>query len=96
MRGSADFEQIDEGGVSTLRFTGNGHGYRGTMAQMAMALLTGKRLSQTLPGLANFYMVGQWAGLPGVSTVAAMGRDVARAICRQDGKRFSVSEAKAA
>ena len=49
---------------------------------------TGKRLSQTLPGLANFYMVGQWAGLPGVSTVAAMGRDVARAICRQDGKRF--------
>ena len=78
--------------MTTLRFTGNGHGYRGTMGTMAMALLTGRRLSQTLPGLDNFYMVGQWAGVGGVSPVAAMGRDVVRDICRRDGRRFQTSE----
>ena len=45
---------------------------------MARALFTGRRLSQTLPGLGNFYMVGQWAGVAGVPLVAAMGRDSAR------------------
>jgi hypothetical protein len=61
------------------------------MTALARALFTGRRLSQTLPGLANFYMVGQWAGLPGVPTVAAMGRDVARAICRSDGRPFTAT-----
>jgi hypothetical protein len=62
--------------MTTLRFTGNGHGYRSPIAAMALALFTGRRLSQTLPGLANFYMVGQWAGVAGVPLVAAMGRDL--------------------
>lgn len=74
--------------MTTLRFTGNGHGFRMPMARMMLTLLTGRRLSQTLPGLGNFYMVGQWAGVPGVPVVAAMGRDVARAICRRDGRPF--------
>ncbi|MDP2409611.1 MAG: NAD(P)/FAD-dependent oxidoreductase [Pseudolabrys sp.] len=78
--------------MTTLRFTGNGQGYRASIGGVAMALVTGRRLSQTLPGLANFYMVGQWAGVPGVSSVAAMGRDVARAICRSDGKAFTTSD----
>jgi len=78
--------------MTTLRFTGNGTAYRGSIGAMAMALLTGRRLSQTLPGLAGFYMVGQWAGVGGVSSVAAMGRDVARAICRADGKTFTTRE----
>jgi hypothetical protein len=50
-------------------------------------------LSQTLPGLRNFYMVGQWAGVPGVSMVAAMGRDVVREICRRDRRDFSTNVA---
>jgi hypothetical protein len=33
-------------------------------------------------------MVGQWAGIPGVPMVAAMGRDVARSICAEDGRVF--------
>ena len=49
-----------------LRLTGNGHGYRAPITAMARALFTGRRLSQTLPGLENFYMVGQWAGVAGV------------------------------
>ena len=56
--------------------------------RMMLALFTGRRLSQTLPGLENFYMVGQWAGLPGVSTVAAMGRDIVSEICKRDGRHF--------
>lgn len=73
----------------------NGHGYRPSIATMVRALFTGRRLSQTLPGLANFYMVGQWAGVPGVPMVAAMGRDVVRAICRGDGRAFRTAPAEA-
>ncbi len=74
--------------ITTKHFTDNGHGYRTPVSNMILGLFMGRKLSQTLPGLANFYMVGQWAGTPGVSLVAAMGRDVARAICRRDGARF--------
>jgi phytoene dehydrogenase-like protein len=74
--------------MTTLRYTGNGHGYRSPIAAMARALFTGWRLSETLPGLRNFYMVGQWAGIAGVPLVAAMGRDVVAAICRNDGRTF--------
>jgi hypothetical protein len=59
---------------------------------MARALFTGWRLSKTLPGLANFYMVGQWAGIAGVPMVAAMGRDVVAAICRKDKRAFISAE----
>jgi phytoene dehydrogenase-like protein len=73
--------------MTTLRHTGNGHGYRFPAARLARALFTGRRLSQTLPGLRGFYMVGQWAGVPGVPMTAAMGRDVAHAITREDDRR---------
>lgn len=75
--------------MTTLRFTGNGHGYRAPVTAMARALFTGRRLSQTLPGLREFYMVGQWAGIGGVPPVAAMGRDVVRAICRSAHRTFT-------
>ena len=75
--------------MTTLRFTGNGHGFRSPVTAMARALFTGRRLSQTLPGLGNFYMVGQWAGVAGVPLVAAMGRDVVREICRRDRREFT-------
>ena len=77
--------------MTTLRFTGNGQGYRAPITNMVGTLLTGRRLSQTLPGLASFYMVGQWAGIPGVPMVAAMGRDIVRAICRQDRRAFKAT-----
>jgi phytoene dehydrogenase-like protein len=77
--------------MTTFRFTGNGQGYRAPITNMVRTLLTGRRLSQTLPGLASFYMVGQWAGIPGVPMVAAMGRDVVRAICHQDRRTFKAT-----
>jgi phytoene dehydrogenase-like protein len=82
--------------MTTLHFTGNGHGYRSPISAMALALFTGRRLSQTLPGLENFYMVGQWAGVGGVPLVAAMGRDVVRAICRRDRRAFKAGSLSAA
>jgi phytoene dehydrogenase-like protein len=75
--------------MTTEHFTGNGHGYHAPISAMALALFTGRRLSETLPGLAHFYMVGQWAGVGGVPVVAAMGRDVIREICRRDGRSFT-------
>jgi phytoene dehydrogenase-like protein len=80
--------------ITTKRFTGNGIGFKVTTTDMIRALATGARLSRTLPRLHNFYMVGQWAGLPGVPMVAAMGREVVQLICRRDGRTFVASEAK--
>lgn len=49
----------------------------------------GRRIRKTLPGLKNFYMVGQWVepggGLP---AVALSGRNLAQIICRSDRKKF--------
>jgi hypothetical protein len=39
-------------------------------------------------GVTAVDMVGQWAGIPGVSMVAAMGRVVVQTICRQDRRVF--------
>jgi phytoene dehydrogenase-like protein len=75
--------------MTTFRYTGNGRGYAFSMPQMALGLFTGRIARRTLPGLANFYMVGQWAGLPGVPLAAAQGRQLVRAICRRDGRPFT-------
>ncbi len=74
--------------ATTLRFTRNGRGYRTSVVGAMLSLLAGRRLSETLPGLRNFHMVGQWAGAPGIPMVAAMGRDVVRRMCRADGRAF--------
>jgi phytoene dehydrogenase-like protein len=44
-----------------------------------------------LPGLSNFYMIGQWVEPGGgIPTVFKSGRDLAQIICRKDKKRFEV------
>ncbi len=50
------------------------------------------QLSKTLPGLKNFYMVGQWVQ-PGGSLpyVAVSGRHVTQIICKKDKKKFVTS-----
>ncbi|MCL4535575.1 MAG: NAD(P)/FAD-dependent oxidoreductase [Bacteroidetes bacterium] len=49
-------------------------------------------IARTLPGLANFYMAGQWV-MPGggVLPCLASGRQAAQIICRRDGKPFVAS-----
>jgi phytoene dehydrogenase-like protein len=69
------------------RYTGNWRGsYEGWLfSKKAMKI----RMSQTLPGLSNFYMVGQWVspggGLPsGIITA----RNAFKQICKKEGKEF--------
>ncbi len=49
-------------------------------------------VSKTLPGLQNFYMVGQWAGgTIGLNTVCLMGRNLIRDLCKVDNKKFQTT-----
>lgn len=72
------------------RYTGNWRGsYEGWMPTPGVGF-TG--LKNTLPGLDNFYMIGQWVspggGLPsGVKT----GRDVVQVLCHRDGAKFETT-----
>ncbi len=77
--------------MTTYRFTGAGRGFKTSALDMTLGLFTGHKFSQTLPGLKDFYMVGQWAGMPGVPMAAAQGRDVVRAICRHDHRSFQTA-----
>jgi phytoene dehydrogenase-like protein len=77
------------------RYTGNWQGsmegWLPTRETMGM-MTTGQGMDKTLPGLEQFYMVGQWVepggGLPPAAT---SGRNLIRCICEQDGKEFAVS-----
>jgi phytoene dehydrogenase-like protein len=77
--------------VSVEHWTG---GYRGfaqpwpAPAELAKDI-NKNGVSRTLPGLQNFYMVGQWAaGTFGISTVCLMGRNLVRELCKKDDKKF--------
>ena len=67
--------------------------YRGCQAWGApkeyVKEVTNIGVSKTLPGLGNFYMVGQWAiGTIGLNTVCLSGRNLIRDLCKHDGKKF--------
>lgn len=87
-------DQVEMADVATPmtfeRYTGNWQGsFEGWLPTPENVT---KSLPKTLPGLANFYMVGQWVqpggGLPsGVMT----GREVLQAICKKDRKKFTTA-----
>ncbi len=74
--------------VTFERYTGNWQGsFEGWLPTPQSVM---KPIPKTLPGLANFYMVGQWVqpggGLPsGVMTA----REVVQKMCKQDGVKFT-------
>jgi phytoene dehydrogenase-like protein len=53
--------------------------------------LTDSGMTRTLPGLANFYMTGQWAPSGGVPAVATWSRHLIQLICHAHGKPFVTS-----
>jgi phytoene dehydrogenase-like protein len=77
--------------VSVEHWTG---GYRGFAQPWPPPAELAKEInkhgvSKTLPGLQNFYMVGQWAGGTfGISTVCLMARNLIREICKKDHRKF--------
>jgi len=76
---------------TTWRYTRNHRGaYMGWLPTPRVLLTT---LPRTLPGLADFYMAGQWV-LPGggVPPCLFSGRHAIQMLCRRDGRPFSTSE----
>jgi phytoene dehydrogenase-like protein len=73
------------------RYTGNWQGtFEGWMITPENAGVVMKPMSQQLPGLQNFYMCGQWVepggGLP---TGLMSARRLLKAICKEDGLKFT-------
>ena len=76
--------------ISVIHWTG---AHRGCQAWGApkehQKEVTKNGVSKTLPGLQNFYMVGQWAGgTIGLTTVSLLGRNLIRDLCKKDDKKF--------
>jgi phytoene dehydrogenase-like protein len=85
-------EQVEMTDVATPitfeRYTGNWQGsFEGFLITPENAMV---RMKNTLPGLKNFYMAGQWV-MPGggLPTAVQSGRDTLKQICKQDGKKFT-------
>ncbi|MHB0856198.1 MAG: phytoene desaturase family protein [Anaerolineae bacterium] len=75
---------------TTERYTGNWRGVQAWWPSEANAIkVMMNGFTRTLPGLAGFYMAGQWSmGMPGLNTAAASARQVVRALCKHEGRRF--------
>jgi len=85
---SEQVEMIDVATPLTWeRYTGNWNGsFEGWMPPPQNIM---KPMSKTLPGLDNFYMVGQWVGPGGgLPTGLIHGREVIQTLCAQDGSQF--------
>jgi phytoene dehydrogenase-like protein len=77
--------------VTWERYTGN---WRGSYEGWLMSAKSfGKQMSKTLPGLSDFYMVGQWvAPGGGLPPAVSTGRHVIQMLCRADNKPFVTTE----
>jgi phytoene dehydrogenase-like protein len=79
--------------ATVIRYTHNWQGsYQGWYPPAD--LLSGGTIPKTLPGLRDFYMIGQWVepggGLP---PAALSGRNVAQILCVRDGVPFTTTSA---
>lgn len=75
------------------RYTGNWKGsFEGWLLTPQNAFTMIRPMRQTLPGLQNFYLCGQWVepggGLP---TAVMSGRRLVKALCKEDGVAFSAA-----
>jgi phytoene dehydrogenase-like protein len=85
-------ENVEVTDVSTpatvIRYTNN---WKGSLEGWLLTPKLGMKLmKKTLPGLKNFYLVGQWVE-PGGGLPPALlsGRNVTQLICKKDGKKFA-------
>jgi phytoene dehydrogenase-like protein len=70
-----------------IRYTNNWHGsYEGWLPTSASFM---KKLPKAIPGIAGFHMVGQWVSPGGGLPPCGMdGRNLAKRLCRAEGRRF--------
>jgi phytoene dehydrogenase-like protein len=92
-------QQIEFSDVATPlsyeRYTGNWKGASSgwLLTRKTMPLMI-QGVSKTLPGLKNFYLIGQWVEPGGgVPLVAMSGRNIVQQICREDGRSFQAQKA---
>jgi phytoene dehydrogenase-like protein len=88
---SEQVEMVDVATPMTFeRYTGNWEGsIEGWLMTTKNAM---SHMKRTLPGLDNFYMIGQWLQPGGgVPTGAIMGREIVNTICKKDKQKFRVS-----
>lgn len=86
-------EQVEVHDVTTPatveRFTLNYHGLQAWPVPDGGLMSMMKGISKTLPGLYNFYMVGQWStGMIGIPNAALTGRNLIKELCKKDKKKF--------
>lgn len=74
---------------TTLRYTNNWKGAAGFMMTKTLAAGMVMNPQYTLPGLDDFYMIGQWVKGFGTPLAAASGKEVIQKICKADGKKFN-------
>jgi phytoene dehydrogenase-like protein len=79
--------------VTFENYTGNWQGsFEGWLITPENASTVMKPMSQSLPGLQNFFLCGQWVepggGLP---TGVMSGRRLLQALCKEDGKKFQTT-----
>ena len=73
---------------TTLRYTHNWKAGLGFMMRKDIAEEMFMKPQYTLPGLENFYMVGQWVKGLGVPMAAIAGKEVIQKICKADRRKF--------
>ncbi len=85
-----DIEAVDVATpLTTERYTGN---YRGSIqGWMVSGEMAQQGLEHAVPGLENFYMIGQWVEGGGLPGVAPAGRRIIQILCHKDGQRFTTS-----
>ncbi|MBD3415258.1 MAG: FAD-dependent oxidoreductase [Candidatus Aminicenantes bacterium] len=73
--------------ATVIRYTNN---WKGSFEGWLLTPETGmKNMKKTLPGLENFYLIGQWVEPGGgVPTALMSGRNVAQIICKKHKKEF--------
>jgi phytoene dehydrogenase-like protein len=79
--------------ISFEHYTGNWKGsFEGWLITPQNSHTMLRPMRQTLPGLQNFYMCGQWVQLGGGLPSGVMtGRQLLTAICKEDGKKFQTT-----
>jgi phytoene dehydrogenase-like protein/NAD-dependent dihydropyrimidine dehydrogenase PreA subunit len=80
-------EMVDVATPATFeRYTGNWQSSHMGWLFTPESMMT--QIDKTLPGLDNFYMIGQWVGASSIPFAATSGRHVTQIICHEDDKPF--------
>jgi phytoene dehydrogenase-like protein len=90
---ASEVETIDVATPTTFeRYTGNWQG--STQGWKSTTQTAMKQISKTLPGLKDFYLIGQWSEVGGgLPNAVRAGRNTIRIQCKKDKIEFTTSEA---